>query len=295
MKQIAFNQIINQPIVIALGFFDCIHLGHQEIIKQAKSLCTKDDACTVFTFNNNPFDLLNNKTKLIFTYFERLDKLEELGVDYCISANFDSSFMNMPGNDFLDMLFKNNIKAIVCGHDYSYGKQRLLVNDLISYANKNNITVKIVDDVNYKGERASSTLIRNYLSKGDIANANMCLGGNYFIKSVVESGHKIGRQLSFPTANIVIPSDKLLLANGVYSGITIIGNDKYPCIINIGSRPTYNDISIKVEVHIINFHADLYNQTIKVEFTKFLRNIIKFDNPEQLKNQLERDKKAALL
>lgn len=296
MKQLTINDKIEQPIVIALGFFDCIHLGHQEIIKQSQLLAHKCGAyVAVFTFSNNPFDLLNNKTKLILTYNERLDKLINLGVDYCISAEFNRLFMNMSGKDFLDIIFRNNIKGIVCGNDYSYGRERLSPSDLACYANKYGVSVSVINDVNYLGKRASSTLIRNYLLNGDIINANCCLGGNYFVKSNVVSGHKIGRKLNYPTANIDIPADKLLLAKGVYAGTTTIDSKNYKCIINIGERPTFNDASTKMEVHIIDFFGDLYNQTIKVEFIKFLRNITKFDTPEKLIEQINADKKATII
>lgn len=289
----SYNQ---KPIAIALGFFDSVHIGHREIISKCRDIAAvKGYASAVMTFRNNPHQNLNKATDLIYTYEERLKVLRLLELDLVINSVFDDAYMRTSADDFLQHLKHNfNIAYIACGKDYRFGHfGKGDVNLLSAFCKANGIELFIAPDVYNDDIKVSTTKIREYLINGDINNANKLLFTRYFIDGTVTHGNKVGKMLLFPTANIDISSQKLKVQDGVYVTCTTVHGKKYLSVTNYGKKPTFNDLSYKIETHILNFNKDIYGENITIEFINKIRDTKKFTSVEELKMQISMDIKAA--
>lgn len=279
------------PVVIALGYFDCLHIGHMQLIKKA---CEKAKQLgvesAVFTFSNNPGSLLPSKNRLVNTFEERLKMFEEAGIDRVVYAEFTKQFMSITSDEFLNMLKTQNVVGVVCGFDYTFGKNSAGDTKVLrQFCEANNMSFDEVAMVGFEGQKASATLIKKLLTDGDMQKVTACLGHKYFVSGKVVHGYGIGGSKLFPTANLDVSDDKLFPKKGVYAGETVIEGKKYVCVINVGTRPTFNDDCVKIEAHIVDFSGNLYGKDITVYFNEFLRDIKKFDDLNQLKNQISKD------
>lgn len=295
MKILDFLKPSDLEVCVALGFFDSIHIGHSAIINRAKEVAnTYKVKSAVFTFENDIDSIIKGNKGLVLTYEERLKKLSKLSIDTVISTIFTKEFSNLSAIEFFNLLTKNiNVKAIVCGRDYRFGNKG--VGDvalLKSLCKEKSITVEIVDDVILDNERVSTTRIKNLLLLGDIKTANVLLGESYSISGEVVHGREVGRQMGFPTANVIIPSEKAKLKLGVYKTHVIIDGKRYNGITNYGARPTFNLDDVLTETYIDGYVGDLYGQSATVYFDDFIRDCVKFDTVDglicQLKNDLEK-------
>ena len=289
MLNISFGQQFNKPMVITLGFFDCMHKGHVALYDAARRVADQNDClCALLTFSNNHFKVIGLDVKPIYTFEERLTIYKNVGLDVVASATFDKQFMNLSADDFLQVLSSYNLKHVVCGFDYTCGRDRKDSLYVKNYFSQLGIGCTIVEEVLIEGEKISSTLIRKLLMQNNVEKANTLLSQPYFVTGVVEDGRKVGRSISFPTANLKI-SDEKLLPVGVYGGKTTVDGKQYNAIVNIGAKPTFNLLQNSVEAHLVGFSGDLYGKTLTVELTKFLRGVKKFENKEQLAEQLKFD------
>jgi riboflavin kinase/FMN adenylyltransferase len=289
MLNISFGQQFNKPMVITLGFFDCMHKGHVALYDAARRVADENDClCALLTFCNNHFKVIGMDVKPIYTFEERLAIYKNVGLDVVVSATFDKQFMNLSADDFLQVLSSYNLKHVVCGFDYTCGRDRKDSLYVKNYFSQLGIGCTIVEEVLTEGEKISSTLIRKLLMQNNVEKANTLLSQPYFVTGVVEDGRKVGRSISFPTANLKI-SDEKLLPVGVYGGKTIVDGKQYNAIVNIGAKPTFNLLQNSVEAHLVGFSGDLYGKPLTVELTKFLRGVKKFENKEQLAEQLKFD------
>lgn len=281
-----------RPTVIALGYFDSVHLGHQMVIKRAKDIAQKSDmSLTVFTFFGNLKGAIGGQDKCVFLTKEREKFLKNLGADEIYFAPVTKEFLQTDRKDFLDYLNqKYNIKYYVSGADYTFGAFGTGNTEyLTDYAIKNGQQHVIVDTFLMSNQKVSTTLVKSLLSKGDVKGAVALLGRNYSISGVVVKDRQVGTKLGFPTANIILDKDKFRLCDGVYVGKVIIDNKEYYAIINYGARPTFDLEKKLLEVHIIDFCGDLYGTEIEVLFLDYIRPIKKFDSVEDLKSQLQSD------
>lgn len=279
-------------LVVCLGYFDCAHRGHLELIQQAKETAKAQNcAVGVFTFSNNPYKLLRKDIKVIYNITDREYIFGKLGVDIILEANFDREFINIKPNDFLDKLTKNkNIKKIIVGEDYTYGKDaRGNVASLKDYCLNNNISLKVVDIVKYDGQKISSTLIRKLLVDGDICRVNELLSLPYFIEGNVVCGRKDGSRMGTPTVNINLDEEKVKLKDGVYATYVYINEEKYKAVTNIGNHPTFDDMKDNIECHLIDFSGNLYGKNLRIEFIDRLRDVKKFENVDELVKQIHKD------
>lgn len=277
--------------VVALGYFDGAHKGHSAVFFSAKAQAERLSAIpVVFTFDGNLRGKLSGD-KCIFTASERADILKDKGFGEILFAPLSDSFLSLSPAEFLDFLnSKYRVLAYVCGEDYSFGKNgEGDVRTLTDYAESHGQKITVCPPVLFNGEKVSATLIKKFLSRGDVSDANELLSFDYFITGVVKPDRKIGRTLGFPTVNIDVDKEKSELKNGVYSGYAFIGGVKYAAVINYGNRPTYNLADKLVEAHLIGFSGCIYGEKIRIYFTRFLRDIKKFDGAEELKNQLKKD------
>lgn len=290
MKIINYGESDFEKIVLLLGYFDCIHIGHQRLIEKAKNLKDiKDYKIALFTFKNDGFC----KDGALLLFDERIAKAERLGVDEIIVADFNEKFKNTSCDEFIDVLYRTlNISAIICGFDYKFGKNAEgNAHTLADICEKRNTPCYVIPKTESNGEKISSTLIKSLLKQGKIKEANELLGEEYSLTGQVVHGREVGRTIGFPTANVNVPANKFRIKNGVYKTRVLIDGKAYGAITNYGARPTFNLGEILTESFVKGFDGDLYGKVITVIFLDFIRDIEKFYDIDKLKEQLEKDKK----
>lgn len=281
------------PTVVALGYFDSVHLGHRKVIETAKSLANGLSATTtVFTFGGNLRKALSRRDdKYVYSLEERREILKEMGVENIFVQPVDFNFLSMGKLAFLNMLNRKfNIKGYVSGEDYKFGKfAKGTTEDLQKFAGVNSQVYKIVETVDDSGKKISTSRIKLLLSAGDIKGANEMLGRPFSVSGTVVKDRGVGTLLGFPTANIKIEKNKQQVKEGVYAGHVFLDGTRYDAVINFGSRPTFGGNETLLEAHIADFNGDLYGQNLTVFFDYYLRDIRKFFSEEELKKQLKTD------
>ncbi len=291
MKLLSFTKKYDKPICIALGFFDCVHKGHAALIKKVKERAA-ELSCepVVFTFSDNPYSFFDKSEKLIFSFDERKKLLSDCGIKNIISIPFEN-IRNLGKDEFIKLLVDSfDIRALVCGHDYKFGKNASGNSNYLSdFCLNNGIMCDIIQPVTHNGDRISSTAVKQYLSCGDIPSAVELMGHGYFICGTVCHGRGVGRIFKFPTANVKIESDKLIPACGVYATETRVGDKLIKSVTNVGSKPTFGVDGITVETMLLDFDKDIYGEKITINFIRKLRDVRKFGSPEELRMQIYED------
>lgn len=279
---------------IALGFFDGIHSGHQIVLKNAVNIAKKNNTVsTVVIFREHPLNFLTNqKIPLILSLDEKLKIFEKTGIDNAVLLNFEE-YSGISAQDYLkNVLIKYfSPVAITTGfnHNFGYKKQGdgafLNDNKKIYGYEYYEVPPCVADNT-----IVSCTEIRNKLSIGDFLCANDLLGYKYFVRGTVIEGDKIASKLSFPSANINYPEEKVKIPDGVYYVLVNHNGKEYNGVLNHGYAPTLNEeTKLKTEVHILDFNKNIYGEEIKISFVTKIRNQMKFDNTEKLKAQIKRD------
>ena len=286
-----------KPAVLALGYFDSVHKGHAGVIKAARALADELSAnLVVFTFKGNlKAALSGEKDKYVYSPEERASIIKSLGADEIYYAPVDFNFLSLGKLAFLNkMNRKYAVASYVCGEDYRFGKfGEGKVKDLIAYAEQRKQNVLVVPYVvGEDGKKISTTLIKKLLAAGNVAKANELLGRAYSLSGVVKDGRKVGREMGFPTANVIPDPEKQTVKDGVYAGHVFIDGIKYKAVINYGTRPTFHLSDKLLEVHIIGFNGDIYGKELTVYLDAFIRDIIKFYSEEELAKRIELDKEA---
>ncbi|QEM07501.1 bifunctional riboflavin kinase/FAD synthetase [Mucilaginibacter rubeus] len=284
--------------VVTIGTFDGVHLGHRKIISGIKELAESTGGETVIlTFFPHPRMILHpedESLKLITTIAEKADLMDRIGVDHLIITPFSRDFSNQSAESYIRDVLVNKIgtKKIVIGYDHRFGKDRQGgFEDLQRLSPVYGFDVVEIPEQDINEVAISSTRIRNALLSGDIHLANAFLGYPFFITGKVVRGDQIGRQLGYPTANIVVEEKyKLIPCDGIFAVTVIIADQKYKGMAYIGSRPTVNGLSRNIEVNIFDFNEEIYNQTIRMEFYHYIRGDVKFSSLDELKVQLAQDK-----
>jgi len=286
---------------ITIGTFDGVHIGHRMILKRLISKTSETALkATLLTFFPHPRMVLQKDSdiKLLNTIDEKTKILENLGLDQLIIHPFTKEFSRLSSTEFVRDLLVNKLKAkkIVIGYDHRFGRNRNAnINDLITYGatfgfEVDEIPAQEIDEIS-----VSSTKIRRALEDGDIKTANRFLGYNYMLTGIVQKGKGVGRQLSFPTANLFIEETyKLIPKNGVYVVNAEIDGKIVSGMMNIGYNPTVNGTLKSIEVHFFDFDEDLYDQAIQVNILQRIRDEHKFNSVEELKKQLERDRETSI-
>ncbi len=285
-------------MVVTVGTFDGLHLGHQKIIARMCEIAQGiNGETTVVTFDPHPRLVLHSDSKnlkFINTKERKFRLLEKFGIDHLIIIPFTKEFAKNSPEDFIRKYLKEkiNIKKLVIGYDHHFGNQREgNFESLTELGKKYGFEVEEISALHINGTAASSTKIRNALIAGEIKLANSMLGYKYSITGVVVEGNKIGRTIGFPTANIEIEDKyKLIAAGGVYACEIEINRERFLGMGNIGFRPTIGINGLVTEVHIFNFDKDIYGEEITIFFIDRIRNEVKFSGLKELKEQLEKDK-----
>jgi len=282
--------------IVLIGNFDGLHLGHQKLFTLAKKYKKKYSLkIGVLTFEPMPKMFFNNDIKnfRISNQKQKIDLLNKCGVDFIISKKFNKQFSKTKSISFIKKILKEklNAKFIFVSNNFRFGfKREGNVKQLIELEKKFNYKIIKPKPLLIKRKVVSSTLIRNYLQKGNLKKANSLLNRKWTIIGKVQKGRQIGKKIGFPTANIDI-KDYVLACPGVY----VIKARKQKSkryikgIANLGFRPTFNGKKILLEVHLFNFSGNLYNNYLTVEFLRFIRKEKKFKNVDQLKKQIKTD------
>ena len=281
------------PCVVALGCFDGIHIGHRSVINKAREIANRLECdCAVWTFDEPPKNyFLKHAVPLITDQKQKRGLISRLGVTKLISVPFTKETARISAEDFFEDILKNKLKArhIVCGFDYSFGKDgKGTVKLLEELCLQNGIGLTVIPPVTVNGITVSSSAIRDALISGQVENATELLGRPYSLRTIVIGGQRLARKLGFPTVNQEFPSRMLVPSYGVYvSRITVEGKkNKFFGITNVGVRPTVGGTSLFAETNIFDFSGDLYGKTVKVEFLKFIREERHFENIDSLKKQV---------
>ena len=304
----------DKPVVLAMGCFDGVHIGHQKVIatavEQAKA---RGGEAWVYTFDPHPAKVLSPETAppLISAPTCRMRQFEALGVHGVIELPFDKTIAHIAPEEFLSNLRKTlpTLSGVVCGVDWSFGyKAQGKFQPLEKFCAEHDMTATAVPPVLFNGERISSTHVRQAVREGNIPFAEQLLGRPFSIFGTVVKGRGVGRALGFPTANIE-PENELLPAPGVYAAYTriqrtedrgqrtekyssVIGSPSsvlHPSAVFIGERKTFNDSAPVIEVYLLDFDGNLYGQQIEVCLVKKVRDVMAFPSKEALIAQIEKD------
>ncbi|MDD3725812.1 MAG: bifunctional riboflavin kinase/FAD synthetase [Candidatus Ratteibacteria bacterium] len=287
MKVIHFSKIkkVDKEIVIGIGKFDGVHLGHKKILMTVSEEAKKKGRVpAVVTFKNFPVEFL------LCRWEEKLSLLEKSGIRLCIWSDFDE-MSHISHKEFVDILIKAGVKTIVVGYNFHFGKGRKgNIEFLRKMAEKKNFSVIVVPPYKKRGKAVSASLIRKAIKNGDIQTANTLLGRYFSISGKVIKGRGIGKKLGFPTANLDLKNN-ISIGKGVYAGWAVYNKKVYKAAITIGASPTFIDNTEKFEVFLIDFpdNKNLYNQQLRVFFYKKLRPQKKFKNQIQLQQQIKKD------
>lgn len=297
-----YNEKDFPEMVMALGYFDGVHVGHQQVIEEAlKSARKKGMKSAVMTFDPHPSVVLGKKVQHI-EYITPLEKkvrvIEEMGVDYLFIVHFTTDFSSLLPQEFIDQyIIDLNVKHVVAGFDYTYGKMGKGTMETIQFHSRNRFTFTVVSKLaTSTEEKVSSTLIRSLLREGKVEEIPSLLGRYYTTEGIVVHGERRGRTIGFPTANIEMDDEYILPPTGVYAVKTEIGDTIYNGVCNVGYKPTFhNEKSDKpsVEVHLFHFSGEVYGEPVRVEWHLRIRNERKFDGIEQLVAQIAKDKQEA--
>lgn len=281
---------------VALGKFDGFHKGHMVLVDEIRRLQERGYTGVLFTFDikkNHVFDV--DKIKNIYTSDEKLQLVEQFGIDAFVEYPFDDTFAAMKPEAFVKKILVDemHVKYVVVGKDYRFGKDR--AGDVSLLENMGKIygfAVLAMDKLSYENKIVSATYIRQCILEGNMEEIPAFLGRNYSVSGCVFEGKRLGRTIGIPTANLLPEKGKIYPPEGVYvSKISIAGEaDCYYGITNIGDNPTVNDTgSVTIETNIFDFDRDIYKKAIRIEFLSYIRGEKKFSGVEELKKQLCED------
>lgn len=288
------------PIVMALGFFDGIHLGHQKVIKAAKKEAeAKGLKSAVMSFDPHPSVVLGRSVKhvkYITPLEEKITLLRNLEIDYFFVVRFTEKFANLLPQEFVDYyLIDLNVKHVVAGFDYTYGRLGKGTMETLPFHSRQQFTFSVIDKLQLGEEKISSTLIRSHIYKGEMEKLFPLLGRFYRTNGTVIHGEKRGRTIGFPTANVEVDEEYLLPPTGVYAVKFKIASTGiiYKGVCNVGYKPTFHKEKAdkpSVEVYIFDFNGEIYGEEVSVIWYQRLRSEMKFSGVKELTEQIEKDK-----
>jgi riboflavin kinase/FMN adenylyltransferase len=284
--------------VVTLGNFDGIHVGHQALVRSAI-----DDArrlgvpCVVLTFEPHPLKVLApaRAPKLILTHKDKMRLLQALGVDIVVVQNFDAGFAALSADEFVQkfLVERLSIQKVWVGQDLRFGKGRKgSVNDLIRQGRASSFEVGVVEPILLNGVRISSSRIRQLVEEGRVDEAEPLLRRYHFVSGRVVSGHRRGREMGFPTANIACRTE-VVPADGIYATLFQLGAKRFLSVSNIGHNPTFGDGPRSVESFIFDFNREIYGESVRLAFVKRIREERKFNSVDPLIAQMHRDVQSA--
>lgn len=282
--------------ILTLGTFDGVHIGHRKILEKiTQSTNDGEFESLVLTFFPHPRMVLQEQSqvKVLNTIEEKIDLLENIGIQNLVIHPFDEAFSRLTAQEFVKTVLVNqfHIQKIIIGYDHRFGRNRTAnIDDLITYGKLYDFEVEQISAQEIDAISISSTKIRKALLAGNMDLANEYLGYNYSLTGIVLKGKQLGRTIGFPTANLKIAEDfKLIPQNGVYIVKSIINQRIIFGMMNIGFNPTVEGENLSIEIHYFDFDGDLYEQHVTVSLLHYLRPEQKFESVSFLKKQLDKD------
>ncbi len=291
------------PSVATIGFFDGLHRGHRFLIGQLVEIAMQRGwSSKIITFDKHPRQVLRKdfQPQLLTTFEEKLSLLSETGIDCCVVLPFSLQMAALSAYDFMKTILREqlNVRLLYVGYDHRFGNSRTEgYEDYVRYGQELGIEVVQSEVYSWDNINISSSVIRRYIQKGDIPQAENCLGHPYTLTGTVVPGEQEGRKIGFPTANIQLAhAEKLLPAGGVYAVQVSVDGDStlHPGMMNIGMRPTFHGDHQTIEVHLFHLSEDLYGRQLTIAVKNRLRDEQRFSSPEALRLQLENDEQQIL-
>lgn len=284
----------DKDMLLTIGVFDGVHLGHKHLISRLKELALKQGlASGVVTFRQHPEEVMSPQNKLPFLtdLKQRIDLLKGEGVDAVIPLSFTTELARLSARQFVSLLQKYlRMRGVVVGPDFALGRNREGDAKALRQLGKEmGFSVTVVPPVIIDGEVVSSTAIRKALALGDMKQVRKLAGRPFRLQGRVVPGVGRGIKLGFPTANLGIEPEHALPADGVYVSQTQINDQSYSSLANIGKRPTFDSKERTVEVYLLDYHGDLYGQELKIDILERLRGEKKFASAKELKKQIAQD------
>lgn len=294
-----------QPVVATIGFFDGVHLGHRFLIRELIETAKKEKLpSAVITFPEHPRTVLHSdyQPKLLNSFDEKVEQLATTGIDYCIILPFTPKLSQLSAQSFIAGILKDklHVQTLLIGYDHRFGHNRADgFEQYVQYGAECGMKVKQATAFDEGNTYVSSSEIRKLILEGKVEKARQLLTYPYMLRGTIVSGYKVGRTIGFPTANIQVGEPfKVIPGVGIYAVRVQVDSECYNGMLYIGNRPTlHNGNEISMEVNIFDFNRDIYNNNIEVFFEKYVRDDIKFDSLEALKQQLADDRRiiSALL
>ena len=286
----------NEPTVLTIGSFDGVHLGHQALVSDmVKSSRQNNLQSVVLTFYPNPAVVLGkySSSSYIHRPEEKASFLMDMGIDWVVTMKFDSDLAKISAADFIVQLRETlDFKQLWCGENFAFGYDR---GGDIEWLTQNSdvlgFELNVANSVEEDGCTVSSSRVRKHILAGEVSAAARCLGRPLRVPGIVVQGAGRGETIGFPTANLSIWRHRTCPSQGVYLAYAFVDNDKYPAVVNIGKRPTFEDEDdcIIVEAHLLNYQGNLYGQLISLDFVDRLRDERKFASLEHLVSQIQDD------
>lgn len=272
--------------VACIGFFECIHKGHQQLLESCFAFEGKK---TFITFVFEDGIMINKQLdELLMTRKQKIEIVESYGFDEYVEIIFNQDTQTITYDVFEKILSKWGIKTLICGYDFHYGQNRIGNTDTLQASGL--FEVIVVEKLSDGTQKISSSYIKKLIKAGDIVKAAYLLGRNYTIRSHIIKGKQLGRKIGFPTANLKKKFNYVLPKVGVYAGYVYVDKIKYQAMINVGYNPTVEYLAEPViEAHIFDFNVDIYGKEIDVEFETFIRDEKKFDSLDALVKQIKQD------
>ena len=287
--------ITNEKVVLTLGFFDGVHIGHQKLIKDAKLIAEKKNLpLMVMTFDKHPKEIYKNDHKFVYleTEREKEHKMEKLGVDYLVIIKFTKEFSQLSPQDFVDqVVMKLKADTVVGGFDYTYGPKEIAnVKNLPKFA-KNRFEIVVEPKQSIDKIKVGSTFIRKVIQRGNVELAAALLGQPYETSGIIVHGFRRGHKIGFPTANLEIEGSKVLPAEGVYATRAKINGKWHDAMTSVGYNETFKtNHGLTIETNIFDFDEEAYGKQLTLAWYKFMRKNEKFSGIEDLSRQLDQDK-----
>ncbi|BEV37692.1 bifunctional riboflavin kinase/FAD synthetase [Bacillus stercoris] len=288
--------------MMALGYFDGVHLGHQKVIGTAKQIAEeKGLTLAVMTFHPHPSHVLGRDKEpkdLITPLEDKIDQIEQLGTEILYVVKFNEVFASLSPKQFIDQyIIGLNVQHAVAGFDFTYGKYGKGTMETMPADLDGKAECTMVEKLTEQDKKISSSYIRTALQNGDVELANVLLGQPYFIKGIVIHGDKRGRTIGFPTANVGLNNSYIVPPTGVYAVKAEVNGEVYNGVCNIGYKPTFYEKRPEqpsIEVNLFDFDQEVYGAAIKIEWYKRIRSERKFNGIKELTEQIEKDKQEAI-
>lgn len=291
----SLTDINDEKIILSIGNFDGVHVGHQRFLKEIKADCDRLNAkFVIITFIPHPVIVLKARSSfLINSYEERRNLLEDQGVDYIIEIPFTRDFSTLGPKEFLkqNIFTHKNLLKIYLGHDFAFGANKSGGHKIVEEnCKKNNVDFFVQEEFHSEKESVSSSNVRKSLTDGDCKQASKLLGRNFFVSGKIVKGAGRGKQIGFPTANLEVQQDRTFPQIGVYATKVKIKDCVYLSLTNIGKNPTFTDSDVvNIETYILDFDMDIYGETLVVEFESKIRDEKKFSSVNELISQIKKD------